>query len=152
MVLVMVATVCGRKQGKPSKILKTIQPLEETEVGIHSKNFIITIDDFKGWTWETKTVFPASLQIWTKKNFFSVKFLRKVGNNFFFEDFFLKMFWNIFWEFWNQKFWIWDSPGVLSYWICTSIRISDRVFNGLLSKTSYMFLSHWSSKKSHFLG
>ena len=48
--------------------------MEETEVGIHSKNLIITIDDFKGWTGETKTLVPASLQIRTKKNFFQWNF------------------------------------------------------------------------------
>ena len=69
MVVVTVAAVCGRKRGESSKFFKIIQPLEETEVGIHSKNLLNSIDGLNGWTGETKTVFSGFSLNSGKKNF-----------------------------------------------------------------------------------
>ena len=77
-VLVIDAAVDDQKQGEPSKFLKIIQPLEKTEVGIHSKNLLDTIDGFNGSTGETKTVFSGFAPNSGKKNFFQWKFWEKL--------------------------------------------------------------------------
>ena len=64
---------------------------------------------------------------------------------FFSENFFFNFCENFFGKFSEfssclENFWARDSPGVLGYWVCTSIRISKRDFIGLQLITSYMIL------------
>ena len=106
MVVVTVKAVCGQKWGEPSKFWVFIHPLQETEAVIHSKNLPHTIDNFNGWTGETKTAFSVyALNCGRKKIFFS-KNIGKVGTFVIFSrNFFFLIFPNFFWNlFFATKF------------------------------------------------
>ena len=97
MVVVTVAEKFNQKQSKPNKLLKIIQPLEETEVEIHSKNLLNRINRFNGWTDGTKGAFFGFTLHSSVKEFFQWKFWEELV-------YFFRGFTKIIWKYFKKRF------------------------------------------------
>ena len=78
------------KMGRAEQIFKDYPTTEETEVGIHSKHLLDTIDGFNGQTDDTKTVFCGFALNSGKQFFFVSENFGKSWYNFFCEKFFFR--------------------------------------------------------------